>query len=124
MRVIVDDDASLSRLIKHSTCAGMLAQNCLAPGFSTMFYLLTTSIPDSATKWLKKKNMGSWVSEYIEGYVQVFDSALAPSLTGNLQSDDGNLRGMLQANSGTYHILTCIYRFAYHKHTPACLSTA
>ncbi|KAJ3282391.1 hypothetical protein HK104_010910 [Borealophlyctis nickersoniae] len=46
---------------------GMLAQNCLAPGFSTMLYLLTTSIPDSATRALKQKNLGAWVDEYIDG---------------------------------------------------------
>lgn len=47
---------------------GMLAQNCLAPGFSTMLYLLTTSIPDAIkNKWKNKKQIAPWVDEFADG---------------------------------------------------------
>ncbi|KAJ3190217.1 hypothetical protein HDU85_000508 [Gaertneriomyces sp. JEL0708] len=47
---------------------GMLAQNCLAPGFSTMLYLLTTSIPAATKKELKTKaKFAPWIDEYADG---------------------------------------------------------
>ncbi|KAI9090823.1 calcium-activated BK potassium channel alpha subunit-domain-containing protein, partial [Phlyctochytrium arcticum] len=47
---------------------GMLAQNCLAPGFSTLMYLLTTSIPNSIKDTFKERSRNSeWIPEYADG---------------------------------------------------------
>ncbi|KAJ8329775.1 hypothetical protein QVD99_004219 [Batrachochytrium dendrobatidis] len=62
----------LVQLADHTLCIdefmmGMLAQNSLAPGFSTFMYLITTSIPDRAISNLKLDNQSQWVQEYFAG---------------------------------------------------------
>ncbi|KAI8926389.1 hypothetical protein BC831DRAFT_504492 [Entophlyctis helioformis] len=62
----------LLQLADHTLCIdefvmGMLAQNCLAPGFSTLMYLLTTSIPDRAIASLRLKDPPQWIREYFAG---------------------------------------------------------
>ncbi|KAH6602015.1 hypothetical protein BASA61_001541 [Batrachochytrium salamandrivorans] len=62
----------LTHLADHTLCIdefmmGMLAQNSLAPGFSTFMYLITTSIPDRAIRNLNLTHQPPWVKEYFEG---------------------------------------------------------
>ena len=48
----------------------MVAQNCVCPGFSTLIYLLTTSVSESTVRRLKnnpKLVNAQWMHEYLEG---------------------------------------------------------
>ncbi|KND03740.1 uncharacterized protein SPPG_01198 [Spizellomyces punctatus DAOM BR117] len=63
---------------------GMLAQSCLAPGFSTLLYLLTTSIPDAVKKALKsKKRLAAWVDEFADGAeMEIYAVTLSSAFAG------------------------------------------
>ncbi|KAH9271413.1 hypothetical protein BASA83_006505 [Batrachochytrium salamandrivorans] len=60
----------LTHLADHTLCIdefmmGMLAQNSLAPGFSTFMYLITTSIPDRAIRNLNLTHQPPWFSKAV-----------------------------------------------------------
>lgn len=56
---------------------GLMAQNCLAPGFLSFFYTLTNSVPDSTCEKARRvlgsagnggnNNGSSWIDEYADG---------------------------------------------------------
>jgi hypothetical protein len=58
---------------------GMMSQNCLSPGFSTMLYLLTNSISDKAIGDLRKYGDRLWIKVFIIDlgiFTRCFDGTL------------------------------------------------
>ncbi|KAJ3000871.1 hypothetical protein HDV02_002334 [Globomyces sp. JEL0801] len=64
----------LEGLADHILCIdefklGMAAQSCLAPGFSTLLYLLTNSISEKTGGDLQSYGDKEWIREYLNGAV-------------------------------------------------------
>ncbi len=64
----------------------LIAQNILCPGFSTLIYLLTTSISDNMSQRLQKNpqlSKAKWVGEYLQGArMEIYSVPLSDEFIG------------------------------------------
>ena len=69
----------------------VIAQNLLSPGFSTLLYILTTSMPNKFIEDIRSKKHASkenWILEYTEGMKnEIYSSPLSDSFIGYEFSD-------------------------------------
>jgi hypothetical protein len=62
---------------------GMVAQNCLSPGFSTMLYLLTNSMSKKTIGDLRRYGDRVWIKEYLRGAVmEIYEVRLGHEYAG------------------------------------------
>jgi hypothetical protein len=71
---------------------GMLAQNCIAPGFASLLYLLTNSFTESTVNRIIKECEELWKKEYLSGALnEVYVITLSPLYKGMLLHDAAEL---------------------------------
>ena len=66
----------------------MAAQSCIAPGFTTILYILTNSISEKVVKGLFNFNTSSWIQQYLHGATQeIYEIILDSKYEGMKFSD-------------------------------------
>lgn len=66
----------------------MIAQNCIAPGFTTILYSLTNSISKKTIGDLESSDDGIWMKEYFEGaLMEIYEVKLDVQYAGQRFSD-------------------------------------
>ncbi|KAJ3111693.1 hypothetical protein HDU96_005446 [Phlyctochytrium bullatum] len=66
---------------------GIIAQNCIASGFTTLINILITSIPEHSIRRFHRsynpRKGGSWVKEYVQGLaMEIYSVRLSPCFKG------------------------------------------
>lgn len=88
--ILPGNKTHFDHLAEHVLCIdefklGVLAQNCVAPGFTALVYLLITSLPGEtkreAMNFFDKKGYGHWIPEYMEGASMELYSVIPMTVT-------------------------------------------